>query len=74
MDFTLHALADDWKLNALADTPRSSGLTLNFPAYLTDESGNRLTDQSGNYLIGYYSDTVYPQVLHANQDDFKLRA
>lgn len=70
----LHALADDFNLNALGDTERSGGTTIYIPAYLTDPSGNRLTDPSGNYLIGNYEELVYPQVLHAIQDDFSLRA
>lgn len=72
--FNLHAMADDWSLNALADTERSDGLSANFLYYLTDELGNYLTDESGNRLVGYEAETVYPQMLHALPDDFVLNA
>ena len=70
----LHALPDDFKLNALDDVERSTGTDFFELVYLTDELGNRLTDESGNYLVGYLSSTVYPQILHALPDDFRLRA
>lgn len=70
----LHALQDDFNLTALADTDRSAGSSFIFPYYLTDTAGNRLTDTAGNYLVGYFSDTLYPQTLHALPDDFNLNA
>lgn len=70
----LSALPDDFKLNALYDTTRSTGTEFLEMFYLVDELGNNLTDESGNFLVGYYSSTVYPQTLHALPDDFGLRA
>lgn len=74
MDITLHALQDDWTLHANADTTRSTGTSIVSYAYLTDPSGNKLTDTAGNYLVAGYLETVYPQVLHALQDDFTLHS
>lgn len=70
----LHALPDDFKLNARDDTARSTGTEFLELVYLVDELGNNLTDESGNFLVGYFSSTVYPQILHALPDDFRLRA
>ena len=49
----LHALQDDYNLNALADTKRGTeSLTFMNFVYMTDPQGNRLTDPQGNYLVG----------------------
>lgn len=74
MEMVLHALADDWNLNANGDTERGSVVLAQFGYYLTDPQGNRLTDPSGNYLVGYQSVSYYPQILHALPDDFNLNA
>lgn len=73
-DMVLNALADDWSLNANKDVERSAGTIINSAVYLTDELGNRLTDPLGNYLVALFEESVYPQILHANKDDFELRA
>jgi len=70
----LHALQDDWTLNADADTDRSTGSVFYFSYNLTDPSGNKLKDPLGNYLVGLQSSTMYPQFLHALPDDFSLNA
>ena len=74
MNLTLHALPDDWNLNALYDTPRSTGGSFPFLYYLTDTAGNKLTDTAGNYLVAYNLETLYPQILHSIPDDFTLNA
>lgn len=74
MDLTLHAHADDWKLNAVWDTERDSGHSFVYLYYLTDTLGNYLTDPQGNRLVGREYATQYPQMLHALPDDFVLNA
>jgi hypothetical protein len=71
---SLHALPDDWKLNALWDTERSSNFTAFYRDYLVDGSGNYLTDESGNRLVAVYSQTISPQKLNALPDDWKLNS
>ena len=70
----LHALPDDFRLTALADTERDAGRDFRFPYYLTDPDGNKLTDPDGNYLIVAVAETLYPQILNAFPDDFRLVA
>jgi hypothetical protein len=70
----LHALADDFNLNANADTERGEGVYLTFTAYLSDTVGNRLTDPAGNYLTAQVVELQYPQILHTLPDDFHLNA
>lgn len=70
----LHTVQDDWKLRADADTPRSSGQNFSFDYYLTDTAGNYLTDTAGNRLVGRSYSFLYPQILHAIQDDFNLNS
>lgn len=74
MDMMLHAIQDDFKLNALGDTEKSAGTQFVFLYYLTDTAGNKLTDTAGNYLVGYLREEIRLQVLHAIQDDFRLNA
>ncbi len=74
MDLTLHALQDDFTLHSTADTTRGDGTVIVAYAYLTDPAGNRLTDPQGNYLVAGYLSTVYPQKLHALQDDFTIHS
>ena len=74
MDLTLHAYADDFRLNANGDTRRDTGTLFSFSYYLTDASGNYLTDPQGNRLIGNYASVQYPQTLHALPDDFNLNS
>lgn len=72
----LHALPDDFQLNANADTERGTDVhtvTLG-PYYLVDELGNYLVDELGNRLIAYDTENVYPQILHTLPDDFQLNA
>jgi hypothetical protein len=70
----LHTVQDDWNLRANADTERSEGMGFLFDYYLTDTAGNYLTDTAGNRLIARDATTLYPQVLHAVQDDWKLNS
>jgi hypothetical protein len=74
MDMILHALPDDWNLNANRDSVERGAYLVDiaFPYYLTDPAGDRLTDPAGNYLIGYELQSFAPQVLHALPDDFNL--
>lgn len=68
MDMTIHALSDDWVLNAnqLFETFDTYAYE---NAYLTDASGNRLTDASGNYLVGPYRVTTSTLLIHALAND-----
>lgn len=68
----LNANKYDYTLNADADLERSAGSLFLFPYYLTDPSGNYLTDPAGNKLVGYFYDTIYPQILNSMRDDFTL--
>lgn len=72
--FDLTALQDDFRLNALGDTERSTGIEVALEYFLTDPAGDFLTDPEGNFLIGRSYSTVYPQMLHSIQDDFRLNA
>lgn len=69
----LSAYADDWTLHATGDT-RQEERSFLFDYYLTDPSGNYLTDPSGNRLVGRLLETLYPIALHAQADDWNLRA
>lgn len=72
----LHALQDDYNLNALADTKRGTeSLTFMNFVYMTDPQGNRLTDPQGNYLVGIeLQENVYAMTLQSKQDDLSLVA
>lgn len=70
----LSALPDDFKLNALGDTERSAGLSLVLQYFMVDSSGNFMVDSSGNFMVALDYGFVYPQMLHALPDDFKLNA
>jgi len=69
----LHALPDDWALNGLEFLEKDTEFTAYLgPFYLTDESGNRLTDELGNYLIGNDYFPAFPFMLHSYPDNFSL--
>lgn len=69
----LHALADDWALNAPEFLEKDTEFVFTAgPFYLTDELGNKLTDELGNYLIAYNETNVFPLMLHAAPDDWSL--
>lgn len=70
---TLHAVEDDFILNANEDIERGSTVILS-QFFFVDQAGNFLVDQAGNFLIGYGYETVVAQILHAGADDFKLNA
>ena len=65
---TLHALETQTLLHAAA--PAGTGNTVTRMYYLTDESGNRMTDQNGNYLIAYT--TTRTTLLHAEATETLL--
>lgn len=73
MNLTLNALPDDWTLHANGDVAR---LAMGFPFeyFLISPQGDFLTDPQGNFLIGYYTDVMYPQILNALPDDFRLNS
>lgn len=70
--FNLHALPDDFNLNALDDTPRGEAAFLSFTYTLTAPNGDILTDTLGNHLTGIELVEVFPQILNALPDDFNL--
>lgn len=72
MNLTLNALPDDFTLHANGDLERSAGITYPEAYFLVDTEGNFLVDTEGNFLIGYFKETVYPQILNALPDDFRL--
>lgn len=72
MEVTIHADRDDWTLTADGERLGSDLMSFTFLYYLTDESGNFLTDESGNRLAAYVDETLYPRLLHAENDDWTL--
>lgn len=67
----LHALADDWSLNAQS---YSKGLVARMYVeyFLVDIDGNFLVDIDGNFLVTGVMETSATTVLHALADDFQL--
>jgi hypothetical protein len=71
----LHAIQDDFALNAYPDFKRDiSPTTMIFVYDLVDASGNNLIDVDGNQLVTVESQSLYLQSLHTIQDDFALNA
>jgi hypothetical protein len=70
----LHALPDDFLLNANGDAPRGAAVGLTFTVYLTDENGNYLTDELGHRLIGDLTEFISPIQLTTLPDDFNLNS
>ena len=65
---TLHALDTYTLLHA--EAPAGTGNIIFMTVYLTDESGNRLTDQDGNYLTAFTMTTAV--LLHADATETTL--
>jgi hypothetical protein len=69
----LHARPDDWNLNGPEFLEKDTEVSvLAGPFYLTDESGNKLTDELGNYLVAYNDFLAFPLMLHSYPDNLSL--
>lgn len=72
----LHTVQDDFNLTANGDTERGTTAVavVTTGYFLVDELGNFLVDEAGNFLVGSNETSQYPQIIHADPDDFQLNA